>query len=192
MTPLGERPPVDPGSGALAVGVPVTATASRIVDADGATVPVGETGEIAIRGPQIVPGYWRRVEETAAALPDGELRTGDVGLVDANGWFYVVDRIKDLINASGFKVWPRDVEDALYEHPAVREAAVVGVPDEYRGETVKAYVSLKPGADAGEAELIAFARERLASYKAPRAVELLDELPKTATGKILRRELRAR
>jgi long-chain acyl-CoA synthetase len=192
MTPLGRRPPVDPGSGALAVGVPVTATESRIVGPDGATAPVGATGEIAIRGPQVVPGYWRRPEETAAALPGGELRTGDVGLVDADGWFYVVDRIKDLINASGFKVWPRDVEDALYEHPAVREVAVVGVPDAYRGETVKAYVSLKAGADAGEAELIAFARERLASYKAPRAVQLLDELPKTATGKILRRELRAR
>ncbi|MCW3048434.1 MAG: AMP-dependent synthetase and ligase [Solirubrobacterales bacterium] len=192
MTPLGRRPPVDPGSGALSVGVAVTATESRIVDPDGATVEMGETGEIAIRGPQVVPGYWRRPEETAAALPGGELRTGDVGLVDADGWFYVVDRIKDLINASGFKVWPRDVEDALYEHPAVREVAVVGVPDDYRGETVKAYVSLKAGADAGEAELIAFARERLAPYKAPRAVQLLDELPKTATGKILRRELRAR
>ncbi|HEY4095840.1 MAG TPA: AMP-binding protein, partial [Baekduia sp.] len=192
MTPLGERPPVDPGTGALAVGLPVTATDSRIVGEDGATLAPGATGEIAIRGPQVVPGYWGRPEESAAALPNGELRTGDVGLVDADGWFYVVDRIKDLINASGFKVWPRDVEDALYEHPAVREVAVVGVPDEYRGETVKAYVSLKAGATAGEAELIAFARERLAAYKAPRAIAFVDELPKTASGKILRRELRAR
>jgi long-chain acyl-CoA synthetase len=192
MTPLGERPPVDPGTGALAVGVPVTATDSRIIGEDGATLAPGATGEIAIRGPQVVPGYWGRPEESAAALPDGELRTGDVGLVDAEGWFYVVDRIKDLINASGFKVWPRDVEDALYEHPAVREVAVVGVPDDYRGETVKAYVSLKAGATADEAELIAFARERLAAYKAPRAIAFVDELPKTASGKILRRELRAR
>jgi long-chain acyl-CoA synthetase len=168
----------------------VTGAAVRIVDADGATVPAGETGEIAIRGPQVVPGYWRRPEDTAHALPGGELRTGDVGLVDADGWYYVVDRIKDLINASGFKVWPRDVEDVLYTHPAVREVAVVGVPDSYRGETVKAFVSLKEGMTAEPEALIAFARERLASYKYPRLVEIVPELPKTATGKILRRSLR--
>ena len=110
--------------------------------------------------------------------------------MDDQGWFYVVDRKKDQINAGGYKVWPREVEDVLYEHPAVREAAVVGVPDEYRGETVKAFVSLRPGEVVSEQELIAFCKERMAAYKYPRSVELVDELPKTVTGKILRRELR--
>lgn len=192
LVPLGERAPVDPGSGALSVGKPVTGTTARIVDPDGAEVGVGETGEIAVRGPQVVPGYWHNEEATAHALPGGELRTGDVGLVDADGWLYVVDRLKDLINTSGFKVWPRDVEDVLYAHPAVREAAVVGVPDTYRGETVKAFVSLKDHESVDPDTLIAFARERLASYKYPRQLEVLPELPKTASGKILRRSLRAR
>jgi long-chain acyl-CoA synthetase len=111
--------------------------------------------------------------------------------MDAEGWFYVVDRKKDQINAAGYKVWPREVEDVLYEHPAVREAAVIGVPDEYRGETVKAFVSLRPGATVTAPELIAFCKARMAAYKYPRQVELVDELPKTVTGKILRRELRA-
>lgn len=112
--------------------------------------------------------------------------------MDPDGWLYVVDRKKDMINASGFKVWPREVEDVLYSHPAVREAAVVGVPDPYRGESVKAYASLRPGARAEPAELVAYCRERLAAYKYPREVEILPELPKTASGKILRRELRVR
>ena len=110
--------------------------------------------------------------------------------MDEQGWFYLIDRKKDLINASGYKVWPREVEDVLYEHPGVREAAVVGVPDTYRGETVKAYVSLRPGARSTEADLIDFCRARLAAYKYPRQIELVDELPKTASGKILRRTLR--
>jgi long-chain acyl-CoA synthetase len=110
--------------------------------------------------------------------------------MDEDGWFYLVDRKKDQINASGYKVWPREVEDVLYGHPAVREAAVVGVADEYRGETVKAFVSLKQGQAADEQELIAFCKERMAAYKYPRQVEIIDEVPKTATGKILRRELR--
>jgi long-chain acyl-CoA synthetase len=188
LVPLAHRPPVHPDSGALAVGIPVTETVARILGPDGAELPVGETGEIAIRGPQVVPGYWNRPEETAHALPNGELRTGDVGLMDADGWFYVVDRLKDQINVSGFKVWPREVEDVLYAHPAVREVAVVGVPDAYRGEAVKAVVSLK--ADVTPEELVAFARERLAAHKYPRRVEIVDELPKTASGKILRRALR--
>ena len=191
LVPLGERAPVDPGSGALSVGKPVAGTTVRIIDPAGAEVGSGETGEIAVRGPQVVPGYWQNAEATAQALPDGELRTGDVGLVDPGGWLYVVDRLKDLINTSGFKVWPRDVEDVLYEHPAVREAAVVGVPDDYRGETVKAFVSLKDEASVEPAGLIAFGRERLAAYKYPREVEILAEIPKTASGKILRRSLRA-
>ncbi|GAA0977040.1 MULTISPECIES: class I adenylate-forming enzyme family protein [Streptomyces violaceusniger group] len=188
--PPGVRAPVDPVSGTLAVGVPGADTVVRIADEEGRDVPFGEQGEIVVRGPMVVPGYWRRPEATAAALPDGELRTGDIGFMDEGGWLYVVDRKKDMINASGFKVWPREVEDVLYTHPAVREAAVVGKPDTYRGETVKAYVSLRSGAEVTPDELSAYCAERLAAYKYPREVEILPELPKTTSGKILRRELR--
>jgi long-chain acyl-CoA synthetase len=189
-TPLGRRSPVDGRTGALSIGVPVFNTVVRIVGDSGDELPPGEIGELVTSGPPVVPGYWAKPEETEQALPGGALHTGDVGFMDADGWFYLVDRKKDQINAAGYKVWPREVEDVLYEHPAVREAAVVGVPDAYRGETVKAYVSLKPGHTTAPAELVAFCRERLAAYKYPREVELLDELPKTATGKILRRDLR--
>ncbi|SCF58375.1 class I adenylate-forming enzyme family protein [Streptomyces sp. Ncost-T10-10d] len=182
--------PVDPVSGTLSVGVPGPDTVVRILDENGSEVPFGEQGEIAVRGPQVVSGYWRLPEATAIAFPDGELRTGDIGFMDSEGWLYVVDRKKDMINASGFKVWPREVEDVLYTHPAVREAAVVGVPDAYRGETVRAYVSLRPGATVEPEELGVYCKERLAAYKYPREVEILAELPKTASGKILRRELR--
>jgi long-chain acyl-CoA synthetase len=188
--PMGTRAPVDPTSGALSVGVPIFNTVVQVVGEDGADVPPGEIGEFVTTGPQVVAGYWNKPDETAHALPGGSLHTGDVGFMDADGWFYVVDRKKDMIIASGYKVWPREVEDVLYQHSAVREAAVVGVPDDYRGETVKAFVSLRPGADATEAELITFCKERMAAYKYPRSIEFVDELPKTVTGKILRRELR--
>ncbi|MFG2336869.1 AMP-binding protein [Streptomyces yangpuensis] len=190
--PVHLEAPVDPASGTLSVGLPGTDTIVRILDEQGAELPFGRTGEIAVRGPQVVPGYWGLPAETAEAFPDGELRTGDVGFMDADGWLYVVDRKKDMINASGFKVWPREVEDVLYTHPAVREAAVVGVPDPYRGESVKAYVSLRPGASAEPEELAAHCAERIAAYKYPRQVEILPVLPKTTSGKILRRELRDR
>ncbi|MET7883826.1 class I adenylate-forming enzyme family protein [Streptomyces avermitilis] len=190
--PPGREAPVDPVSGTLAVGAPGPDTVVRIVDDQGDEVPFGEQGEILVRGPQVVPGYWRRPEATAETFPEGELRTGDIGFMDPQGWLYVVDRKKDMINASGFKVWPREVEDVLYTHPAVREAAVVGVPDGYRGETVKAYISLRPGADEDPAAFAAYCKERLAAYKYPRQVEILPDLPKTASGKILRRELRSR
>ena len=193
-TPLLARAPVDPASGALSVGVPVYNTIVRIIGENGQDLPPGEIGELVTEGPQIVAGYWNKPEETARALPGGALHTGDVGYMDADGWFYIVDRKKDQINVAGYKVWPREVEDVLYEHDAVREAAVVGIPDAYRGETVKAYVSLKPGFDGGAGqlpdELIAHCKERLAAYKYPRQLEILPELPKTLTGKILRRELR--
>jgi len=190
--PMDARAPVDPRSGALSVGVPVFNTVSRIIGPDGNDLLPGEIGELEITGPQVVPGYWEKPEETEHAFPGGALRTGDVGFMDESGWFYIVDRMKDQINAAGFKVWPRDVEDVLYEHASVREAAVVGAPDQYRGETVKAFVSLRTGTSATEEELVAFCRERMAAYKYPRSVEILTELPKTETGKILRRELRAR
>ena len=188
--PLGAAAPVDPVSGALSIGVPVFGTVARILDDGGAEAPVGQIGEIAVSGPQVIPGYWNRPEESAAALPGGELRTGDVGFMDADGWFYLVDRKKDMINASGYKIWPREVEDLLYTHPAVREVAVIGVPDAERGETVKAFVSLKAGASVSPEEIIAYGRETMAAYKYPRIVEIIDELPKTTTGKILRRQLR--
>ncbi|MDQ3030095.1 MAG: AMP-binding protein, partial [Actinomycetota bacterium] len=190
VTPFGSPSPVDPTSGALSVGVPAPNTIVRIVGDDGKDVPLGQVGEIVAEGPQVVAGYWGKPEETAANLPGGALKSGDVGFMNPDGWVFIVDRKKDMINASGYKVWPREVEDVLAEHPAVRESAVVGVPDEKRGETVKAFVSLKPGATATPEELIAHCKERMAAYKYPRIVVLIDELPKTVTGKILRRELR--
>ncbi|MEN3270828.1 AMP-binding protein [Pseudonocardia sp.] len=190
--PAGAEAPVDEASGALSVGVPIYNTVVRIVSDDGKDLPPGEIGEIVTTGPQIVSGYRNKPEETATAIPGGALHTGDVGYMDDQGWFYIVDRKKDQINAGGYKVWPREVEDVLYEHEAVREAAVVGVPDQYRGETVKAFVSLRPGRTVSAEELIAFAKERMAAYKYPRQVEFLEEIPKTVTGKLLRRELRTR
>ena len=191
--PLGARAPVDEDSGALSVGVPTPGTEVRIVDTEtGVDVPVGSVGELWTRGPEVVPGYWQRPDATAESFTDGYLHTGDVGKMDERGWFYLVDRAKDMISAAGYKVWPREVEDYLYQHPAVREAAVVGVPDAYRGETVKAFVSLKSGSSATPDEIVAFCRDRMAAYKYPRQVEILDEVPKTATGKFLRRELRDR
>jgi long-chain acyl-CoA synthetase len=190
LCPLGKEPPTDEDSGALAVGVPVFNTDSRIIDDDGRSLAAGEVGEVAISGPQVVPGYWNKPEETENAIREGELRTGDVGKVDEEGWLYIVDRKKDQINAAGYKIWPREVEDVLYQHAAVYEAAVVGAPDEYRGETVHAYVSITPGESVEPEELVAFCREEMAAYKVPRAVHILDEIPKTTSGKILRRELR--
>ena len=191
LCPVHLRAPVDPAFGALSVGVPTYGTEIRIVDAEtGAPVADGEAGEITIRGPQVVAGYWNRPEATTDAIRTGWLHTGDIGVLDGDGWLYLVDRKKDMINAAGYKVWPREVEDVLYTHPAVREAAVVGVPDAYRGETVKAVLSLKAGAEATSEAIIAHCRARMAAYKVPRLVEFMPELPKTVTGKILRRELR--
>jgi long-chain acyl-CoA synthetase len=189
--PYGMRAPVDPTTGALSIGVPIFNYAVRIIDDEGNNVPAGTLGEIAISGPGVVPGYWNRPAETADAIPGGEMRTGDIGVMNDQGWFFLIDRKKDLINASGYKVWPREVEETLLAHSAVREAIVVGVPDQYRGETVKAYVSLRAGAEVSSEELIDFCKGNLADYKYPRTIEILDELPKTATGKLLRRELKS-
>lgn len=188
--PLGIEAPVHEASGTLSIGVPLPNLTARIVDQQGEPLPYGEQGELELSGPQIVPGYWQKPEDTASTMPQGRLRTGDGAILDDRGWVYLVDRLKDQINTSGYKVWPREVEDALYEHPAVHESAVVGQPDDYRGEMVIAYVSIKPGATVTEGELIAHSRERLAAYKCPRAVHILPELPKTQTGKIRRNALR--
>ncbi|MFD9890210.1 AMP-binding protein [Amycolatopsis sp. NPDC059027] len=184
--------PIDPESGTISIGLPVPGALVRILDDEYRELPFGQAGEIAVEGPMVVSGYWNQPEATETALPGGMLLTGDIGFMDERGWVYVVDRKKDMINASGFKVWPREVEDVLYTHPAVREAAVVGVPDAYRGESVKAYVSATPGVTADPRELVAYCKERLAAFKYPRTIEVLGELPKTVSGKILRRELRAR
>ena len=191
--PLGIRAPIDPDSGALSVGVPIPNTICRVVDvATGLDLPPGKVGELLTSGPEVVPGYWKKPEETAHAIRGGYLYTGDVAKMDAEGWFYLVDRKKDMIIASGYKVWPREVEDVLYQHPAVREAGVVGMPDAYRGETVAAYVALKNGFEGKVTveELIEFCKQRMANYKYPRHIEFMEELPKTSTGKFLRRELR--
>lgn len=172
------------------IGLPWPDTDCKIVDLETAEeVPVGEVGELCIRGPQIMRGYWNRPDETAATLRDGWLFTGDMARMDEEGFFYIVDRKKDMIVASGFNVYPREVEDVLYEHPAIKEAAVVGVADPYRGETVKAFVVLKDGATASAEEIVAFCRENLAAYKVPKLVEFRDDLPKSLIGKVLRRVL---
>jgi long-chain acyl-CoA synthetase len=174
------------------IGVPLPDTDARIVDASGADVAPGDAGELLVQGPQVMLGYWQRPAETAAVLADGWLRTGDIARMDGEGYFTVVDRSKDLINTAGFKVWPREVEETLYLHPRVKQAAVVGVPDDYRGEAVKAFVVLRdgPGPRPSAEDVIDFCRDRLTPYKAPRLVEFRDELPMTTTGKLLRRELR--
>jgi long-chain acyl-CoA synthetase len=193
MVPFGTRAPVDPETGALSIGRPIADTESRVAVVDsGEEAAPGEEGEILTRGPGVTPGYWQRPEETAAVLEDGWLHTGDVGKRDADGWFYLVDRIKDMINVSGYKVWPREVEDVLFRHPALAEASVVGAPDSYRGEIPVAYVVIREGAAVAEDDVIAHCREQLAVYKAPRRVVFVDEIPKTLTGKALRRELRER
>jgi long-chain acyl-CoA synthetase len=172
------------------MGVPLPGTEARVVDLEtGAPLPPGQDGEIAVRGPQVMLGYWQRPQETAEALRDGWLLTGDVGHMDADGFFYVVDRRKDMIDASGFKVLPREVEEVLGMHHAIAEAVVAGVPDAYRGETVKAYVVLRPGQLASSEEIIDFCRLHLAAFKVPRQVEVRSELPKSTVGKYLRRVL---
>jgi long-chain acyl-CoA synthetase len=173
------------------IGIPIPSTEARIVDVEtGETeMPVGESGELIIKGPQVMKGYLNMPEETARALKDGWLHTGDVAKMDEDGYFFIVDRKKDMIVASGYNVYPREVEEVLFEHPDVAEAVAIGVPDEYRGETVKAFVVKRSGATTTEDEVLAFCRERLAPYKAPRTVEFRDDLPKSAVGKLLRRVL---
>ena len=194
LVPWKNRAPVDKESGALSVGVPVPNCVMKIMDLEEGNreLTPGEVGEIVDSGPILIPGYWKKPEETAHAIRNGWLYTGDVGKMDEEGWFFVVDRKKDMIVASGYKVWPRDVEDVLYQHPAVMETAVVGVPDAYRGETVKAFVALKKGMEdtVTPEQIIAFCKKRMAAYKYPRQIEIVSEIPKTLTGKFLRRSFR--
>ncbi|MBT2656873.1 AMP-binding protein [Bacillus sp. ISL-18] len=172
------------------IGVPYPDTDSLILSVEtGESMPAGEIGEIVIKGPQIMKGYWNRPKETEEVLKDGWLYTGDLGYMDEKGYFYVVDRKKDMIIAGGFNIYPREIEEVLYEHPDVVEAVAAGVPDPYRGETVKAYLVLKEGSNVTAEEMNQFARKYLAAYKAPRVYEFRKELPKTAIGKILRRTL---
>jgi long-chain acyl-CoA synthetase len=154
-------------------------------------VPPGEPGELLVRGPQVMVGYWNHPEETAAVLRDGWLHTGDLAAMDADGFFTIVGRKKEMIDAAGYKVYPDEVDRVLMSHPAVLEAATIGVPDPKRGETVKSFVVLKPGQAATAEQLIAHCRANLAAYKVPRALEFRTELPKSTILKILRRELRA-
>jgi len=177
--------PRKPGS----IGTPVEGVAIRLVGQDRQEVASGEVGEIEIRGHNVMKGYWGKPEETAAAIRDGWLATGDMARADEDGYFYIVDRKKDLIIRGGYNVYPREVEEVLYEHPAVAEAAVVGIPHASLGEEIGAAVVLKPGADVSPADLSAYVKSRLAAYKYPRRVWLLDSLPKGPTGKILRLEV---
>jgi long-chain acyl-CoA synthetase len=153
-------------------------------------VAVGEEGELVLRGPQVMKGYWRNAEETATALRDGWLYTGDVARMDGDGYFYIVQRKKDMIIVSGFNVYPNEVEDVIFTHPAVKEAAVIGVADDYRGEAVKAFIVLKEGREASEEDIFEFCGARLARYKVPSLIEFAESLPKSSVGKVLRRELR--
>lgn len=172
------------------IGVPWPDTDARVLGPE-STEPLapGEVGEIAIKGPQVMKGYWHLPEDTEASFRDGWFLTGDLGYMDEKGYFYIVDRKKDMIIASGFNVYPREIEEVLYEHDAILECVAAGIPDPYRGETVKAYIVLKEGASVTEEELDKFCREQLASFKVPRHYEFRTELPKTAVGKILRRTL---
>jgi long-chain acyl-CoA synthetase len=175
-----------PGS----IGTPIAGVEMKVIGDDGGEVPQGEVGEIAIRGHNVMKGYWRRPDATAEAIDaDGWFKTGDMATIDEDGYFFIVDRKKDMIIRGGYNVYPREIEEVLYEHPAVREAAIVGIPHDELGEDVGAAVALKQGAQATEAELRDFVKERVAAYKYPRRVWFVDELPKGPTGKILKREI---
>jgi long-chain acyl-CoA synthetase len=186
MTPW--RGKLKPGS----VGVPLPNTDVKIVDLEAGDkeLPWGEEGEICFKGPQMCGGYYAMPEETEKSVRDGWFYTGDIGRMDEEGYLYIVDRKKDMIIAGGYNIYPREIDEVLYEHPGVLEACTVGIPHEYRGETVKAFIVRKPGAKLSETDLDTFCRERLAAYKVPKMYEFVETLPKSAVGKILRRELR--
>jgi len=173
------------------IGVAVPGVEMAVVDEDGNRLPVGEVGEIVIRGHNVMKGYWNKPDATAAAITDGWFHSGDLGRVDADGYFFIVDRKKDMIIRGGYNVYPREIEEVLYQHPDVREAAVIGLADDYFGEEVAAAISLRPGATATEDELAIFVKDRVAAYKYPRLLWIVDDLPKGPTGKVVKREIRA-
>ncbi|GAC1462259.1 MAG: long-chain-fatty-acid--CoA ligase LcfA [Chloroflexota bacterium] len=189
-SPITHAQPHDESGKLGSIGLPVPDTEARIVDAEtGDPVPVGETGELVVRGPQVMRGYWNLPDDTAAVLRDGWLHTGDIAHMDADGFFFIVDRKKDLIITAGENIYPREIEEALFEHPKVKEVAVVGVPHRHGGEVAKAFVVLKPGEEVTKPELSRFLSERLAKHKVPRSFEFRDSLPTSAAGKVLRRVL---
>jgi len=174
-----------PGS----IGTPIKGVEMKLVDGEDDDVPQGEVGEICIRGHNVMKGYWRRADATEEVMRGGWFHSGDMAQLDEDGYFFIVDRKKDMIIRGGYNVYPREIEEVLYEHPAVSEAAVIGVPDESLGEEIAAAVVLKRGQEASAEDIRAFVKDRVAAYKYPRRIWFLDELPKTATGKILKREI---
>ncbi len=193
-TAIGSGTPTFARRKLASIGFPFPNTEMKIVDLESGEreLPVGEEGELCIRGPQIMKGYWNKPEATAEVLKDGWLYTGDVARMDEDGTFYIVQRKKDMLLVSGFNVYPNEIEDVLFTHPAIKECAVIGVPDEYRGEAVKAFIVCKEGVTASAEEITAHCKAQLAKYKLPTHIEFLDALPKSAVGKVLRRELRER
>ena len=175
------------------IGIPIPDTEARIVDLNDPTreMPVGETGELVVRGPQVMRGYWQREDATAETIIDGWLHTGDIAMMDAEGYFFIVDRKKDMIISGGYNVYPRDIEEVLFEHPKIAEATAIGVPHPKRGEQVKVFVVLKPGESATAEEILEFCQGKLATYKLPTELEFKAELPKTNVGKVLKKDLRA-
>jgi long-chain acyl-CoA synthetase len=192
-SPVTHVNPVKSKRKAGSIGIALPSTDARIVDLETGTEEqqVGQPGELVIKGPQVMKGYWNMDEETAKTIKDGWLHTGDIAHMDEDGYVFIIDRKKDMIIAGGYNIYPRDIDEVLYEHPKIADAVTIGVPDEYRGETVKIFVVVKPGETLTEEEVMAHCKERLASYKVPRLVEFRDELPKTMVGKVLRKELRS-
>jgi long-chain acyl-CoA synthetase len=185
------NPPAQkPREGSIGLPLPGTIIAVRSLDDPAEEMPLGENGEICIAGPQVMKGYWRQPKETADTMTGEFLRTGDVGYMDVDGYTFIVDRLKDLIISSGFNVYPRVIEEAIYQHPAVEEVTVVGIPDNYRGEAPKAYVKLKTGESATEAEIKEFLQAKISKIEMPAEIEFRDELPKTLIGKLSKKELR--
>jgi len=192
-TSLGISNPILGLSKVGSIGIPWPDTDVRLVDIEEGKedVPKGEPGEIIIKSPLIMKEYWENPEETAGQLQDGWLHTGDIAVWDEDDYIFIVDRKKDMIIAGGFNIYPREIDEVLYRHPKIRDAATLGVPDEYRGETVKCFIVVKQGETLTEEEVLVFCEEKLAAYKRPKIIEFCDDLPKSAVGKILRKSLRA-
>ena len=192
MTPMATASPWKGKNKPGTVGLPLPDTDLKLMDLKTGTqeVPLGEPGEICFKGPQVMAGYYKRPEETESTIRDGWLYTGDIGVLDEDGFLSIVDRKKDMIVASGYNVYPNEIDDILFGHPKILEACTIGVPDEYRGETVKSYIVAKPGERLTQEEVLAYCREKLAAYKVPRQIDFISELPKSTVGKILRKDLR--